>query len=86
MEIVAMQLNNSAKPLLNMTHINTQNSQHQNYKLTLDSKAQFLEVQHPEKGTYMVPIQAISWMKPAATPKPQRLPVKRKPPKSVTRK
>ena len=83
-----MQLNNSAKPLLNMTHINTQNSQHQNYKLTLEKDGQFLHVMHPEKGTYMVPIQAISWMRPAAAPKPttQRPPVKRKPPKSVTRK
>ena len=83
-----MQLNESAKPLLNMTHINTQSSQHQNYKLTLEKDGQFLHVMHPEKGTYLIPIQAISWMRPATEPKstPQRLPVKRKPPKSVTRK
>tara|TARA_R100000664_G_scaffold22335_1_gene31794 strand:+ start:3760 stop:4005 length:246 start_codon:yes stop_codon:yes gene_type:complete len=81
-----MQLKESAKPLLNMTHINTSTTKHASYKLTLDSSAQFLEVQTPDRGTYMVPIQSISWMQPAKPAKPQRLPVKRKPPKSVTRK
>ena len=84
MQIQAMQLNENAKPLLNNTHINTASPQHKGFTLTLDDKGQFLTVAHKDKGTFLVPIQQISWMRPAAVKAP-RISTKRKPVKSVTR-
>ena len=84
MQIQAMQLNENAKPLLNNTHINTKNPQHKVYTLTLDDRGQFLTVTHKDKGTFLVPIQQISWMRPEPVKAP-RIPTKRKPVKSVTK-
>mgnify|MGYP003111377280 CR=1 FL=1 len=84
MQIQAMQLNDNVKPLLNNTHINTVSPQHRDYTLTLDDRGQFLKVEHKSKGTFLVPIHQISWMRPAAVKAP-KIPTKRKPVKSVTR-
>ena len=63
MRVLALQLTANAKPLLNNNFINCDLKQHQGFEMTLKGNA--IEVNHPEKGFFVVPMSSVSWFRPA---------------------
>ena len=59
MRVLAMQLTDSAKPLLNKTFINVEQSSHSDFEMTKVDGG--IEVVHKERGSFIVPISSISW-------------------------
>mgnify|MGYP003127855425 CR=1 FL=1 len=61
MKVLAIQLSKESKPLLNNNYIDVENSNYADYALKLEKD--FLIVEHKSKGTYAIPLTAISWMR-----------------------
>ena len=61
MKVLSVRFSNETKPLLNNTYIDVENPNFADYGLRLEKD--FLIVEHKTKGTFAVPIQAISWMR-----------------------
>ena len=83
MEIVAIQLTESARSVLNMSFITTENKKHNSmYKLThrvMDGTPGVL-VSHSQKGEYWLPMTSIAWCRVEHKPAAKR----GRPPKKVS--
>ena len=61
MKVLAIQLNSTSQPLLNNNYISVENPNYADYDLKLEKD--FVTVSHKTKGTFAIPLTAISWMK-----------------------
>lgn len=74
MAIIALQLNDNTKPLLNQTYFNSTSDQFQDFTINLEKRDSILGISivHKEKGHFWVPMTSVSWVRMDGAGQPVR--------------